>query len=76
MPNLQDESLPLDAGSFVQDDSIMSTTTTEHSEVNISALEKELGNEVSFKWQLGYFTNHSDILIIASHQYVNGSFTH
>ncbi|KAH7872054.1 uncharacterized protein C8R40DRAFT_524145 [Lentinula edodes] len=45
MPNLQDESLPLDAGSFVQDDSIMSVTTTEHSEVNISALEKELGNE-------------------------------
>ncbi|KAF8830636.1 hypothetical protein HHX47_DHR2000951 [Lentinula edodes] len=45
MPNLQDESLPLDAGNFVQDDSIMSVTTTEHSEVNISALEKELGNE-------------------------------
>lgn len=67
MPNLQDESLPLDAGSFVQDDSIMSATTTEHSEVNISALEKELGNEVGSEWQSGYFTNHSDILIIASH---------
>ncbi|KAJ3808317.1 hypothetical protein F5876DRAFT_46244 [Lentinula aff. lateritia] len=52
MPNLQDESLPLDAGSFVQDDSIMSATTTEHSEVNISALEKELGNEVGFEWRL------------------------
>ncbi|KAJ3861990.1 hypothetical protein EV359DRAFT_74424 [Lentinula novae-zelandiae] len=65
MPNLQDESLPLDAGSFVQDDSIMSATTTEHSEVNISALEKELGNEVGSEWQSGYFTNHSDILIIA-----------
>ncbi|KAJ4483604.1 hypothetical protein J3R30DRAFT_3655861 [Lentinula aciculospora] len=45
MLNLQDEPLPHDAGSFVHDDSIMSTATTEHSEVNISALEKELGND-------------------------------
>ncbi|KAJ3829620.1 hypothetical protein F5880DRAFT_281351 [Lentinula raphanica] len=45
MPNLQDEPLPHDAGSFVQDDSMISIATTEHSEVNISALERELGNE-------------------------------
>ncbi|KAJ3737602.1 hypothetical protein DFJ43DRAFT_9634 [Lentinula guzmanii] len=45
MPNLQDETLPPDPGSFVQDDSILSAATTEHSELNISALEKELGNE-------------------------------
>ncbi|KAJ3998717.1 hypothetical protein F5050DRAFT_1798250 [Lentinula boryana] len=45
MPNLQDEPLPPDTGSFVQDDSILSAATTEHSELNISTLEKELGNE-------------------------------
>ncbi|KAJ3901005.1 hypothetical protein F5879DRAFT_1050803 [Lentinula edodes] len=44
-PTYKTNHFPLDAGSFVQDDSIMSATTIEHSKVNISALEKELGNE-------------------------------
>ncbi|KAJ3858743.1 hypothetical protein EV359DRAFT_87279 [Lentinula novae-zelandiae] len=52
MPNLQDKSLPLDAGSFMQDDSITPATTIEHSEVNISALEKELGTEVGSEWHV------------------------
>ncbi|KAJ3886457.1 hypothetical protein GG344DRAFT_81688 [Lentinula edodes] len=44
-PTYKTNHFPLDAGSFVQDDSIMSATTIEHFKVNISALEKELGNE-------------------------------
>ncbi|KIK61198.1 hypothetical protein GYMLUDRAFT_225414 [Collybiopsis luxurians FD-317 M1] len=53
MPNLKDEPFPHDAGSFVNEDSIMSAATTEPSEVNISALEQELGNDRIMNTSMG-----------------------